>query len=458
MLILSILITILMIMIIKRIKMEKRIKKTIGIYILIVMAIIIFSMFNPFGLYKVSDIVYVLWIINVIIFSGVLILRANIMSMKSKKEKTEVNGLTQKILKSRIILYAQIILSLILVFYSFKFNLIVNSIEDAAQIRMAKFTLLFSSYTENVFYNYIITCLYKAMTIITSILIVNKKIKNPITIIGVINVLLYSSIGYGRMNLYEFLLFILFAYIFCNEQKIIKKSKKDIIKFIVIVIIVFVVGVCATAIRTGVKITDVDELYNKILKEQIEQIAIYFTGGFRALDIFLQNGFEGIEKYTLGRATFAGIDEILEIFFTIFGKKYVGFNSMVGGITQASIIIGNNVTFNAFYTCLMNYISDFGYAGVIICPILYGNFVFYCIKNGIENNNIISKVLLIYVLMNTISTIYRWNYQAGSTTFILIVYIIINNLIKRTKKEHENFMDCKYNFSFPSTKVGAKRD
>ena len=78
MIILSILITILMMIIIKRVNIGIKVKKIISIYLLIEMIIITFSMFDPVGLNTVSDKVYVLWIINVIIFVGTLILRANI--------------------------------------------------------------------------------------------------------------------------------------------------------------------------------------------------------------------------------------------------------------------------------------------------------------------------------------------------------------------------------------------
>ena len=435
MIILSILITILMMIIIKRVNIGIKVKKIISIYLLIEMIIITFSMFDPVGLNTVSDKVYVLWIINVIIFVGTLILRANI-NVKCQKNNIEEKSINEKILKSRIILVGQIMLLTILAFYSYRFNLIASSLEDAAQIRIAKFTLLFSSYKENIFFNYIIVFLYKVMAIITSILIANKNIKNPITIMGIINVILYSTIGYGRMDLYEFLLFILFSYIICNRKsiKMKNKTKKDILKFVVIIVFIFCIGLLATAVRLGIDITDLNEIYNRGIKEQVEQIAIYFTGGFRALDIFLKNGFNGIEKYTLGRATLAGIDEMIEIFFIMLGKEYISFNSLIGELTQTSIIVGKNIEFNAFYTSLMNYISDFGYGGVIIYPILYGNFVFYCIKNEIRSQTLISKILVIYVLMNTISTIYRWNYQFGQNIFILIILLVLNFWVKNKWK------------------------
>lgn len=433
MIVLSVLIEILMILLTKRLVIDSKTNKIIIIYILIEMNLMIISMTNPIGLYSVSSKVYILWIINVFIFVGVLILKSN-----KRKEISNIlisENTIEKILKSKIILYGQMVLFLVLLFYSYKFNSVVNSIGDASQIRMAKFTFLFGSYIETIFYNYVIVLLYKTMIIITSILIVNKKIKNPITILGLINLMLYSTIGYGRMNLYEFLLFILFAYIICSsKEKKFKLNLKSLIRIATIIIIIFSIGLIVTAVRLGIEITDFNKIYNIVMKKQIEQLITYFIGGFRALDIFLENGFNSIGKYTLGRATFAGIDEMIEIFLTVLGKEYSSFNSIVGLETQANIIIGNNISFNAFYTCLMNYTSDFGYFGVIIYPLLYGNLVYYCLKNEIKNKSIISKILLIYVLMNTISTIYRWNYQFGETIFILIIYIIANK-IKIKKKQ-----------------------
>ena len=428
---LYIIIEILMILLINREVKHKLTKKIMYIYVFIHMNLLILSMFNPVGLYGVSSRTYLLWLINIMIFILTLVI-INKYRKEEIVEKETHNKIEERILNSKTLLYGQIVLS----FYALKFYLLTRNIADPALIRMVRFEKLFGSYAENIIYTYFIGFLYKTMTIITSILLVNKKIKNPITIIGVINIFLFTLIGYGRMHLYEFVLFIIFAYILNYEKNkdVDKEIQRKNIRFIITVFaIIFGIALISTAIRLGISIFNFKKIYDMVFGEQVKQIIIYFTGGFRALDNFLINGFSGIPKYTFGRATFAGIEELLSIFLLIFGKEYSTFNSIVGELTQSYIVIGENIYFNAFYTCVMNYISDFGYFGVIIYPILHGTFLFFSIKNENNKKNLISQILLIFVLSNTVSTIYRWNYQFGSNTFILITYIIINTIQKRGK-------------------------
>ena len=60
-------------------------------------------------------------------------------------------------------------------------------------------------------------------------------------------------------------------------------------------------------------------------------------------------------------------------------------------------------------------------------------------EKSLKKQDAFSQILMIFVVMNTISTIYKWNYQSGATTFILIVLLLLNSnkLIKKGKRWKE---------------------
>lgn len=444
MLVLTIANLIALILIFKILKLDRAIKNIIYVYIGFSFLTLVISQLNPEGLYNVDYKVYLMWIINIDIF--LLVYTMIIGKCKSNIQKNET---IDKILKSKLILYLQIILMIALAYYSYRFNLIVKSTIDPSQIRIAVFSKLFNSYTENILYNYGIVTLYRCMAIITSILIVNKRIKNPICISGIINLILYITIGYGRMSIYEFAIFLIIAFCVYYSNTKIKINLKKMLTLITLVILLLALSLIPLAIRMGISPFNFEKIYNVIIKEQLIQIITYFTGGFRALDAFLNNGFVLSDTIIPGKATFGGIDEIIEIIATIIGKEYTSFNTLVGGVTQKNILIGDNIYFNAFYTCIMNFYFDFGDFGIIIGPVIHAMLVGYCTINMCKQKNIISQILFIFTIMNLFSSIYRWNYQSGSTTFTLLIMIILNMIIKRRKKS-ENTLDSKYDISISS--------
>lgn len=435
--------------IIKKFNMDLKIKKIIIIYIIYIYAILIVSKLNLYKLNSVNNMTYLMWIVTTYILIGMYYF-----IIKNQKEFKFNNELVvKKIVNSKLILIIQIILNLVLLFYAWKFYNITIKINDASQIRIAAFTILFNSYTENIIYNYFIITIYKITTIITTILLINKKYKNPIFILGILNILIKISIGYGRMDLYEFIIYIIIAK--CISDVKMNFKSKNILKYIIIIFFILTVSLIPLSIRNGVSPIDFEKIYTVIFKEQLKQIVIYFTGGFRAFDIYMQNGFETIKGYTLGKATFGGIDEMFEIFIKFIGCNYFGFNTLVGAITQKNILIGDSVYFNAFYTYLMNFYSDFGYFGILIGPIVQAILIGFTTNNMKKNKSLASYILFAFTVVNLFSSIFRWNYQSGATMFMLIMISILNiivnkKIVKSNKKKlltescekHENSMDC----------------
>lgn len=301
---------IMLMLIINRLKVEKYLKRIISCYLIFSFGIIFISMGNPFDLYEVSNTVYILWIVNVNLVSLITIF---FISFYTKKTDNNYEGIIKEIQNSKIIIWVQIILMIMLSYYSIKYSKAVANLSNEDDVRMLFYTNFFNSGFENLLYNYVIVTMYRCTSIIACILFANKQIKNPIFIIGIINIILNMTIGYGRMSVYEVALYILIAYLIKTNNKSLNINAKKILLTIGIILTMFCVGIIPTAIRMKIELTDFEKIKEEVISKQANQIVGYFIGGFRTFDNFLKNGFYGVENLQLGKATFGGIDGIVRI-------------------------------------------------------------------------------------------------------------------------------------------------
>lgn len=424
-----------LILIIYKLKLNKVAKKVLMVYVIWTLVILALSALNLFNIYEVSDKTYFIWIINIVIVT----ISVFIFSKKETEElKEKQTDIIFKMEKSKIIFYAAILINVLLLYYKIRYDRIVANL-PLEYIRMARFNSLFSSGVESIFFDYILVNSLRILLIITSILIVNGKWTNKISILGIMGLIIYTMIGYGRMTIFEFIIYIVISYLAfnCKERKIKLNIKKIILCIISILALIFIGAVITTIRLKGIEKTNLETIFEYGIMEQIRQIYTYFTGGFRTLEVFLNEGFSNIKGLTICRATFGGIEDILGLVLNNIGYSFETINSLVGTMTQANVQIGEQMYMNAFYTCVMNYFLDMGYLGVIIYPLLHGLFVAYIINNYLKNKNLISFVLFAYVTMILLCSIYRWMYQFGQYVFLLVILLIINLITKHIEKNNE---------------------
>ena len=221
-------------------------------------------------------------------------------------------------------------------------------------LRIIRFELgyMLKSPFELLFYNYIIQSILTVISILVPIHIINGKFKNPIIYIGIINVLLNSQVGKGRMIIFELLLYFMVAFIIYFYNEIWKYVKKY---WYIIIIIIGIGGAgmtFLTLVRLNTDFASMESIKGN-LKETFDQVILYFTGSIRAFDYSLINNYRDtiISQYghTWGGATFAGINEVIIMFFRALGMEISTVNMAIGALTQPAIFIGENVQYNAFY-------------------------------------------------------------------------------------------------------------
>lgn len=416
------------IVIYRKIDIDVNVKSISFIYGMGVSILLFISSLNPLNLYKVSEYTYFLIIISIISFMIAFCMiskklikkKPNLKIINKKIEKT-----LNKLLKSKIFISIVIINLILVIIYKMKYELVIQDLPKQ-EIRMARFNALFSSAFETLFFNYIITGIINILSIVFSICLVRKKLKNFLFVLIMCNILIYSLIGYGRIIYFNILLYIIITMLLSNNIRN-YLNRKFLLKFVLFCFIVFVIFTAMVYMRIGKKNLSLGENIVLSLKNQTEQAIEYLVGEYRLLDNFVQKGFENFDFYTLGRATFAGVEEILLYPIKALGVQVESFNNDISYYTQKAILIGeNNSYFNAYYTCIMNYYLDFGILGVIVYPILHSILILFALRNYYTQKNIFSLMLLNFVLLNLFFGVIRWNYQSGTTVFVLSILLLLN--------------------------------
>ena len=327
---------------------------------------------------------------------------------------------------------------IVVIFYKIKYEIIIKGL-PIYEVRLARFEDLFSSAFENLFFNYIVVGLVSIAAIFFAIMLVNKKVKNILFWICGATIIMYSLIGYGRMMFLNVAIYIIISLLIQYNIKELL-NEKNILKLVILIMLFILIFTAMLYARTYNKNLTVGENIISTFNSQARQVITYVTGGLRMLDNYIYNAFEGIDGFTFGRATLAGFEEIILYPLKGIGLEIDSYNNMISGISQEYTVIGeNNLSFNAFYTCVMNFYSDFGILGVIIFPILYAVFMVWVFNNYNKRKDVSALLLLNYSVMNLIFGIVRWNFQSGSSVFVLILLIVLNlyNIWKERKNKNE---------------------
>ena len=437
------------IIIINFLKIDTNIKKIGFIYGFEISVLLLISMLNPLGMDNVSVYTYILIILMVISFIVPLfILSKKIIKNTQNEEEisTSLSYYLDKLLNSKIFLCLIILNLLLVTFYKIKYNIIIEEVSKQ-EVRMVRFNNLFNSSFETLFFNYIITGTIYILSNLFAILLINKKFKNIQFIIITLNIIIYSLIGYGRMTYLNIIIYCFNIFLLKGNLKK-ALTKKNLFKFASICVSIFFVFTAFIYFRTESDKLSLVENIKKSIYDQGEQLIQYSVGGFRLLDDFIKEGFGKFPKFTLGEATFAGAQEIILYPIKGLGFEISSFNNRITEYTQTSIVIGEkSLYFNAFYTSIMNYYLDFGVIGVIMYPILHSILIIYGLKNYYLRKDVFSLLLLNYLLMNLFFSIIRWNYQSGTSVFVLMflifLNIISNKYMKRNLNKNESIVDSK---------------
>ncbi len=413
--------------------------KIFALFSILWMALLTLVHIAPLGDYHMSfDTMILCWLF--IIFFDVGYVFGSTKSRKREfvlSEESIVEQYRGLFLNSVKFKFFLILLAVALLIYAFRYQQAIV-IGDYLDARNARYYVgsVFGSTMELLFYNYIISACGFLVTFIIAFSIVFGQIKNKVFWISLINYVLFSFIGAGRFTLVILIIYILFLALLKNHYFRGRLTFKKIRITIMIGVAGFAVifGMTyLTAIRRGVTLYS-KELVGETFDILWDQIVGYNTGPFSALSYMYDSG-RMYNHFYIGKAVLLnGFDELLSHLFGFVGIPYECSKFTLGEIANARIHFGN-ASFNALYTCIYWFFSDFGYTGVIIFSAIFGIIERKSINKFDRNPDIFSLMLMIHILYFLFVAHMIWQINnVDSLVYIAVIIVIKNKVVKKNAK------------------------
>jgi oligosaccharide repeat unit polymerase len=262
----------------------------------------------------------------------------------------------------------------------------------------------------------------------------NRFWKKPLFFM-VAQVLLQTMYTAGRTIIFFASFSLLFVYAFYSQVKHDDYSMKVVKKRLKVFLIIFaliVVGI--TLLRNNSK--------EGILSNVIETVLSYFCGGTRVFNQILQQpSFYGLDAYTFGICTFAGLLSILSTIQTYsFGKLGLGilpasFSSytIAQGYVAKRITYGVNSAMNAFPTMFYYFVRDAGVIGLIIGPILFARVISHVEKKLLKTKDLINSFKYFYLMYALLMSVCWWEPMRQEFWMTFLWGVLICNYILKPR-------------------------
>ena len=157
------------------------------------------------------------------------------------------------------------------------------------------------------------------------------------------------------------------------------------------------------------------------LSQLIKNITVYGPGG----------------KLLYGAASFGFLSNVIsDILIFLTGKAQGSLYLLGSVISNNQYRIGVRTSINAMYTCFYPFLIDYGWIGVIICPLFIGIVSAMLTKRLYKNQNSFNICLYIYWIYVIIRTVFKWDLVNIDFT---VVIIILYYFTKRKTFDDGNF-------------------
>lgn len=141
-------------------------------------------------------------------------------------------------------------------------------------------------------------------------------------------------------------------------------------------------------------------------------------------------------KLLYGAASFGFISNIIsDILIFLTGKAQGSLYLLGSVISNNQYRIGVHTSINAMYTCFYPFLIDYGWIGIIICPLFMGIVSGILTKRLYKNQSSFNICLYIYWIYVIIRTVFKWDLVNIDFT---VVIIILYYFTKRKIFDDEN--------------------
>jgi oligosaccharide repeat unit polymerase len=232
-----------------------------------------------------------------------------------------------------------------------------------------------------------------------------------------------SLLGMGRFRVFELLVYVCAFVLFKRAQERSGKARRRR-GGVWLLLLVLVAYAASVTVQRDPGVENTTGLWLSLGELVSRQVVIYFTGPFNALDQMLSSSIPRQLGLAGGRATFGGVGEIVNLFIQAMGADHITFNGTIAPITQAYIHVGPSVRFNAFYTVVMNMYLDWGVAGILVFPFLYGFASGLAVYRWVVKPGPATALLAVFNFYVSIASSFRWLYQFPENIVLLTVLLL----------------------------------
>lgn len=387
------------------------------------------STFQPYDLFLPTYFTYFLLITNVCCFSlGFFVIKIHSRNRISTKQ---IDDLALKILKNHTFRILLLIAGLISLYYYSIVQVVLQATGNLAEIR-AEF---YSGELLGPSYNVLNGIFLQPMLIICYPLLgFALYYKNWMVIPLFFFMILINSLAGGRFG-YVKIFYALIFFFGCvkhlNKKKIIGLSLGAVTLFFALSYITAsrndATGSISNRIATGVD-------------ETLEHITTYACGAVVALDYSIENDYvKQIGGHTYGAVTGSSIVQIAYIICNKIGVPFSQpFEPLVKIKQDRYIQVGHSQNFNALYTAVLYFYTDFGVIGVIIIPFILGLLCRLFIKIFLRYENLPSLMLITYCYILLLFSITDFNFTSYSSLFmVILLYWLGTRKTKRNRLSME---------------------
>lgn len=360
------------------------------------------STINPFGLYNVSVISYILQILFVVsVVTGFSIQKNHYEVINQNNSITLLGSKTFNVIVA-------IGIVIVLAMYRFKSQVMSFNDMESGYFRMDFFEIMFSGkpLLLYAYYLFLYPLFFFLMSLVSYSIFFDRQWKR--ILLYFLYLLPFMSLGEGRMAYMILCIYLLFSfYIYVQQNSIHKISKRIyVIGFLMsLTLYIFMAQVTSKRVGSGSLMEGINELNSTVVSYSILPM--------RTFDYAINHDY--INKsggYHFGRASFCGFDYLLSSLCKRVGIEFQSVREDTNGLLQNEPVqISSSHNANYSFTAAIYPYFDFGYIGIVIIPFIFG---FFCKRRLIEMQkrfNIYSFALCGFLFFILLHTPFSWYFN-----------------------------------------------
>lgn len=396
-------------------------------------SISILSKYIPYGGYDVSDDTYMLLTIFLFCFGIFYVFSRNVRYTSEYEDSKLIFQYEIYLEKNKKVLACLFVCTVVLSFYAYKYSTIM-SIDTFLNARNERFYVgnLFNSNLELLFYNYFITMWKYFFAFVIAFSIVYSRVKSKLFVLSLINLILYTYIGSSRFPIVLLVINLVVIYVVrgtYSKLQIDRNLMKRI--FLVVFVMFFSVFLMSyiTAFRRGMLSFSWNSIFDNF-SILYDQIIAYNIGPISGLSYLNNNGI--LENHWFfGRGVLLnGVEELFSYLCSFVGIPFQCVKYTLAEISNKNIMLGRE-SFNALYTCVFWFFSDFGYIGIVLYSAIFGWIEKKSISFFAKQPSIGSLLLLVHMSYFMLVSNMIWQVNNVDSLLYLIFICIIYNKIRR---------------------------